>query len=85
MQLGRARAASGDLAGGLRELEAAAEAFPSAPKPWAYRSEMLALEGRDEEARASLEEARKRGLEPELVARVAARLDELAAAAGDGR
>ncbi len=85
LQLGRARAASGDVAGGLRELEAAVEAHPSAPKPWAYRSELLALEGRAEEARASLEEARQRGLEPELVALVAARLEELAKATGDER
>jgi predicted Zn-dependent protease len=75
--LARARAASGDLAGGVRELEAAARSFPHAPKPWAYRSEYLALEGRSEEARTSLEEARKRGLEPELAALVEARLAEI--------
>lgn len=77
LQLGRARAESGDVPGGLRELEAAARDFPSAPKPWAYRSELLALDGRPGEARTSLEEARQRGLEPELVELVAARLDEL--------
>ena len=38
-----------------------------------------------EEARASLEEARQRGLEPELVELVAERLEELSSAAGDGR
>jgi predicted Zn-dependent protease len=75
--LGRARAASGDLAGGLRELAHAAESHPRAPKPWAYRCELLALEGRAVEALESLEEARRRGLEPELVERVAARIDEL--------
>jgi predicted Zn-dependent protease len=85
LQLGRALAASGDIAAGLFELAGAAERFPSAPKPWAYRCELLALEGRDAEARASLEEAKKRGLEPELVARVVARLDELAAAAEEER
>jgi len=82
LDLGRARAAAGDLSGGLHELEQAAAGFPSAPKPWAYRCEFLALEGQHEEARRSLEEARKRGLEPELVAVVRARLDELAAEAG---
>lgn len=82
LSLGRARAAAGDLSGGLRELERAAAGFPNAPKPWAYRCEFLALEGQHEEARRSLEEATKRGLEPELVAVVRSRLDELAAEAG---
>jgi hypothetical protein len=65
------------MAGGLRDLAHAAESHPRAPKPWAYRCELLALEGRAVEARESLEEARRRGLEPELVERVAARNDEL--------
>jgi len=79
LQLARARTSIGDLQGGLRDLEAAAREFPFAPKPWAYRSEVLALEGRDGEARDSLAEAERRGLEPELVARVRARLEELEA------
>jgi len=78
LQLARARTASGDLSGGLGDLEEAARSFPQAPKPWAYRCEVLALEGRTDEARASLDEARRRGLEPELVARVEERLRELA-------
>jgi len=85
LHLGRARAASGDVAGGLRELEAAAREYPSAPKPWAYRCELLALDGRAGEARKSLEEARQRGLEPELIELVAARLDELAQTGGGER
>ena len=80
LQLARARGATGDLEGGLRALDEATRVFPFAPKPWAYRSEYLALDGRIDEARASLEEARQRGLEPELVERVGARLDELAEA-----
>lgn len=80
LDLGRARGAAGDWAGAVREFERAAEAFPSAPKPWAYRSEFLALQGRMDEAQRSLAEAEERGLEPELVARVRARLEELAAA-----
>jgi len=82
LDLARARGASGDFEGALGELERAAAAFPSAPKPWAYRSEFLALLERPEEARASLAEAEARGLEPELVARVAERLAELAGAHG---
>lgn len=81
--LGRAHAASGDVTAGVRELEAAARDFPDAPKPWAYRSELLALEGRFEEARASLAEAQERGLPPELVALVAARVAELALQLGE--
>lgn len=79
LDLARAHGAAGDWGAAMRELERAAEAFPSAPKPWAYRSEFLALEGRAAEARVALAEAEKRGLEPELVARVAARLEEIAA------
>jgi predicted Zn-dependent protease len=85
LYLGRARGSAGDLPGGLRELEAAAASFPLAPKPWAYRSEFLALDGRPGEARVSLAEAEKRGLEPELVAVVRARLDELTRASEPAR
>ena len=77
LYLGRAHARVGDLARGLRALEDAAERFPEAPKPWAYRAELLALEGRHAEARVSLSEAKRRGLEPALVDLVAARLEEL--------
>jgi predicted Zn-dependent protease len=78
LDLARALGGSGDWAGAAGELERAARAYPAAPKPWAYRSEYLALEGHIDEARASLREAQQRGLEPELVERVATRIDELA-------
>lgn len=77
LELGRALGATGDHAAALQAFERAARTFPRAPKPWAYRSEVLALTGRHADAREALERARELGLEPELIARVEARLAEL--------
>jgi len=86
LQLGRAVSATGRFEDAIAVFDEAAERFPLAPKPWAYRAECLALLARAAEGRASLAEAVRRGLPAELIELVGGRLDEIELAqAGESR
>lgn len=64
LALAAALRAAEDEGGALAALVRAAEEFPWAPKPWVERCALLAARGQLAEARAALDEARTRGLEP---------------------
>jgi tetratricopeptide (TPR) repeat protein len=75
--LARARAQAGDLAQALQDLEHATQSYPTIPKPWAYRAEVLAMAGQHEEADQSLQQAVSLGLDHGLVELTSSRLTEL--------
>ena len=63
LALAAALRAAEDRTGALAALARASDEFPWAPKPWVERCALLAAEGKLEEARAALDEARARGFE----------------------
>lgn len=71
LALAAALRAAEDRSGALAALARASEEFPWAPKPWVERCALLAAAGEEEEARAALDEARARGLEPARAAELA--------------
>jgi tetratricopeptide (TPR) repeat protein len=76
LALASALGASGDSGRELAELARVAEEFPWAPKPCAERARALARTGRGDEARAELQRAVERGLEPERAAELTRELEE---------